>query len=61
MSIRNVPGSKWWLLPNVLVCVGKTGEKVANWNNSRPWIKALYVDYYHDNILHTNHAIQPIG
>ena len=35
---RNVPGSKWWLLSNVLVRVGKTGEMVANWNNSRSWI-----------------------
>ena len=30
--------SKWRLLSSVLACVGKTGETVANWNNSRPWI-----------------------
>ena len=35
---RNVPGSKWRLLSNVLARVGKTGETAANWNNSRPWI-----------------------
>ena len=32
-SIRNVPGSKWRLLSNILACVGKTSETVANWNN----------------------------
>ena len=35
---RNVPGSKWQLLTNVLAHVGKTGETAVNWNNLRPWI-----------------------
>ena len=35
---RNVPGSKWRLLSNILARVDKTGEMAANWNNSRPWI-----------------------
>ena len=37
-SFRNVPGSKWPFLSNVLAHGGKTGETAANWNNSRPWI-----------------------
>ena len=35
---RNVPGSKWRLLSNVLARIGKTGETAANWDNLRPWI-----------------------
>ena len=52
-SIRNVPGSKWRLLSNVLARVGKTGETAANWNNSRPWI-GLFQGAKCDNVPKCN-------
>ena len=48
-SFRNVPGSKWRLLSNVLARGGETGETAANWNNSRPWI-GLFQGVKCDNV-----------
>ena len=50
---RNVPGSKWQFLSNVLARVGKTGETVANWNNPRPWI-GLFQGAKYDNVPKCN-------
>ena len=48
-SIRNVPGSKWRLLSNVLVRFGNAGETVAKWNNSRSLI-SLFQGTKCDNV-----------
>ena len=53
VQYQDVPGSKWWLLSNVLARVGKTGKTAANYNNSRPWI-GLFQDVKYDNVPKCN-------
>ena len=53
VQYQDVPGSKWWLLSNILARVGKTGETEANYNNSRPWI-GLFQDVKYNNVPKCN-------